>query len=265
MKMLIEPLAVAQESLILKGILVHTHFLLGFNCHLALRLTCEPAGGGRRWVSAAVLTITNLHSASQCLPNTARGAEHTVAGCRYQCYQRRGSAGAPSAAAGARPRRLPLFASCRYTCSARECDRPVSCRGKAGEMNSAKEKRSAAPGQSRRETVELFFGAWLQEGHDWDERLQEHYTSVGRIAVAGHWHCSGPSSLPQQNNTKLITQQWLFQSTPSASRISSELLICGWGLRWWPSMPSMSRGCLKGRSGTLEWFIAPFVSWKGPL
>lgn len=52
------------------------------------------AGGEQRRVGAA-LTTTNIRGASRRSPNIARGAEHTVAGCRYQCYQRRGLARAP--------------------------------------------------------------------------------------------------------------------------------------------------------------------------
>lgn len=44
---------------------------------------------------------------------------------------------------------FPLFTSCRYTCSVCECDRPVSCRGKAAEMNTAKENRTAAKGSKQ--------------------------------------------------------------------------------------------------------------------
>lgn len=42
--------------------------------------------------------------------------------------------------------------------------------------------------------------------------------------------------------------------------LSSELLFCGWGLRQLRSMQSMSRGCVKGESDTLEWFLAHFVA-----
>lgn len=159
---------------------------------------------GRRWVSAA-LTITNIHSASQCLPNIARGAEHTVAGCRYQCYQRRGLAGVPSAAPGLRPRSSRC--SLRVVTPARcvNVTGPSRAWGRQGKWIQQKKIGLRQKGQSRRETMELFVwgrGTWPAEGHDRNEPCiersgLEHYTSVGKIAVKGYWYCSGPSSLLQ--------------------------------------------------------------------
>lgn len=93
--MLNKSVAVGQESWILEGSLEYTMH--------ALSSPFRWAWLGRRYVSAA-LTITNIHSVSQCLLNIARGAEHTVAGCRYQCDQGPAVAGVPSAAPGLRLR-----------------------------------------------------------------------------------------------------------------------------------------------------------------
>lgn len=147
-----------------------------------------------RWVSAA-LTITNIHSVSQCLSNIARGAEHTVAGCRYQCDQRHGLTAVSSAAPGSE--------AAVFHCSLRVVT-PAWCvnvtgPSRAGGMQQKRIEQKKIglrqKGQSRREVWNSFFRrpqcTTGTRGHDCNEPCiercssLEHYTSVGEIAVKG--------------------------------------------------------------------------------
>lgn len=95
---------------------------------------------------------------SQCLSNIARGAEHTVAGCRYQCNQRRGLTAVSSAAPGSE--------TAVFHCSLRvvtpawcvNVTGPSRAGGMQQKLIEQKKIGLRQKGQSRREVWNSFFG-----------------------------------------------------------------------------------------------------------
>lgn len=193
-----------------------THFRLGLYCHLAHRsgehVSLRGAKVGQRSIN------NNKHS--QRVP--------VFAEYRTWCWTYCGGLSL-SVWSGARFSRSSLRCSraeaALFHCSLRVVT-PARCVNATGPSRAGGRQRKWIQqkkiGLRQRVKAEgkwwnSFWGrsTWLAEGHDCNEPCieqssLEHYTSVGKIALKGHSYCSGPSSLLQQYNTKLITQQWVY-------------------------------------------------------